>query len=69
MVTKRKKIILGFLIFVVIFGAALSSIYFVANNNYLISNDKKSDYKKDKKDVKKYNFWDHFRVSWGDLIF
>ena len=69
MINKNKKIILGALISAVILGVTLSPLYFIINNNYSISNNKKSDYKKDKKDVRKYNYWDHFRVTWGDLIF
>ena len=66
---KKKKFILRAFIFTVVIGVTLSSLYFVANNNYLISNDKKSYYQKDKKDVRKYSYWDHFRINWGDLIF
>lgn len=69
MINRNKKIILGALISAVILGVTLSPLYFIINNNYSISNNKKSDYKKDKKDVRKYNYWDHFRVTWGDLIF
>jgi hypothetical protein len=68
-INRNKKIILGALISAVILGVTLSPLYFIINNNYSISNNKKSDYKKDKKDVRKYNYWDHFRVTWGDLIF
>ena len=60
---------LGTLISAVILGVTLTPLYFIINNNYSISNNKKSDYKKDKKDVRKYNYWEHFRVTWGDLIF
>ena len=69
MINRNKKIILGALISAVILGVTLTPLYFIINNNYSISNNKKSDYKKDKKDVRKYNYWDHFRVTWGDLIF
>lgn len=69
MINRNKKIILGALISAVILGLTLSPLYFIINNNYSISNNKKSDYKKDKKDARKYNYWDHFRVTWGDLIF
>lgn len=69
MINRNKKIILGVLISAVILGVTLTPLYFIINNNYSISNNKKSDYKKDKKDVRKYNYWDHFRVTWGDLIF
>lgn len=69
MINRNKKIILGALISAVILAVTLSPLYFIINNNYSILNNKKSDYKKDKKDVRKYNYWDHFRVTWGDLIF
>ena len=64
---KKKKLILGAIVSIVIFGIAVNSIQFVINNR---EKDSVQDVRsnpfdpKNKKDVKKHNFWDHFRVNW-----
>ena len=58
---KKKKLILGAIISIVIFGIAVNSIQFVINNREKDSvQDIRSNpfNKKDKKDVKKHNFWE-----------
>ena len=64
---KKKKLILGTIVSIIIFGITVNSIQFVINNREKDSvQDVRSNpfNKKDKKDSRNYNFWDHFRVNW-----
>ena len=47
---KKKKLILGAIVSIIIFGITVNSIQFVINNR--------------EKDSRNHNFWDHFRVNW-----
>ena len=64
---KKKKLILGAIVSIIIFGITVNSIQFVINNREKDSvQDVRSNpfNKKDKKDSRNQNFWDHFRVNW-----
>ena len=64
---KKKKLILGAIVSIIIFGITVNSIQFVINNREKDSvQDVRSNpfNKKDKKDSRNHSFWDHFRVNW-----
>ena len=64
---KKKKLILGAIVSIIIFGITVNSIQFVINNREKDSvQDVRSNpfNKKDKKDSRNHKFWDHFRVNW-----
>ena len=63
----KKKMILGAIISTVIFAIVVNSTQFVINNKKKDSvKDVRSNpfNKKDKKEIEKHNFWNHFRVNW-----
>lgn len=64
---KKKKLILGAIVSIIIFGITVNSIQFVINNrekDYIQDVRSNPFNKKDKKDSRNHNFWDHFRVNW-----
>ena len=66
MSNKKKKLILGAIVSIVIFGIAVNSIQFVINNREKdsVQDVRSNPFYPQKKDVKNHNFWDYFRVNW-----
>lgn len=66
MSNKKKKLILGAIVSIVIFVIAVNSIQFVINNREKdsVQDVRSNPFDPQKKDVKNHNFWDHFRVNW-----